>query len=114
MVVNLAVEWYAAPHPGLYRDRFSPAYDSTLDIANLMLAPRLRTFTICCPKLKLQNFSMITRQAYEARKLDLILLSMEEFAEEDAAWLRELGHNIRKFTRLHDDGERINYWESRC
>ena len=100
MVANMALEWCVSPQAWQDISILEGPCGCTPDIVSMMLAPRLRSFTICCPKLKLQNFSATSRQALEEKKLDLILMSLKEFAEEDAAWLRILGHTIEKSSGL--------------
>lgn len=113
-LVDLTLDWYWSPQAShKSNDHRDAALRYTLDIASLMLAPRLRSFSLFCGNLKLHNYSMITRQMLDAKHLKLILRSMRKFDDEDAAWLQSLGH---KMTRIEPEGpvQLPFYWESRC
>ena len=82
----------------------------SLDVAQMLLAPRLQSFSLFCNRIQLHKFSEISRQTLEARKFTLRLMCRAFFSHDESAWLQSLGLKLTR--KIKADGERTApYWE---
>ena len=86
----LKIRYYWSPQAGGKR-KDDGILTYTIDIGQMMMAPRLESFELHCKYLRLHNYSTITRQDLEDKKLKIILGSEKEFKRKDAAWLKSVG-----------------------
>ena len=83
---------------------------TSIDVAQMLLAPRLQSFSLYCNRIQLHRFSGISRKTLEASRFNLTLICRELFAQDESAWLESLGLELAR--KIDVDGERTNpYWE---
>ena len=93
------------------RDATMSADDFTsLDVTQMLMAPKLQSLSIHSKRIQLHNFFNVSRQTIKARRFNLILTCRTLLAHDESTWLGSLGHKLTRKIK-YGEGETCRYWE---